>query len=81
MHYTYILKSISSLSKEKTYIGYTSNLKKRLEIHNSGECNFTSKYTPWQLQSYFAFRDKKTALNFEQYLKSHSGRSFAQKHF
>ncbi|MES2962019.1 MAG: GIY-YIG nuclease family protein [Pseudomonadota bacterium] len=81
MYYTYILKSISPSSQEKTYIGYTSDLKKRLERHNSGECNFTSKYTPWELQSYFAFRDKKTALNFEKYLKSFSGKAFANKHF
>ncbi len=79
MYYTYVLKSISF--PNQIYIGYTSDLKKRLITHNSGECNFTSKYIPWKLQSYFAFQDKKTAISFEQYLKSHSGKAFANKHF
>jgi len=30
---------------------------------------------------YLAFTDKEKALKFETYLKSHSGRTFAQKRF
>jgi hypothetical protein len=29
----------------------------------------------------FAFTEKEKALAFEKYLKSHSGRAFAKKHF
>jgi putative endonuclease len=33
----------------------------------------------WQLTWYCAFPDKYKALAFEKYLKSHSGRAFANK--
>lgn len=79
MHYTYILKSISDPSQN--YIGYTSSLKQRLEYHNSGKSIHTNKFKPWHLEFYCAFNDKYKALEFEKYLKSHSGKAFAKKHF
>ncbi len=79
MHYTYILKSIPN--PDQSYIGYTSNLKQRLEDHNSGKSSHTSKFNPWSLEFYCAFNDKYKALEFEKYLKSNSGKAFAKKHF
>ncbi len=79
MHYTYILKSISHPSK--TYIGFTSNLKTRLALHNSAKSVHTAKYTPWKLEFYSAFNDKEKAIAFEKYLKSGSGRAFSKRHF
>lgn len=49
--------------------------------HNNGEVPHTSKYKPWNLQTIVAFTEKEKALAFEKYLKSHSGRAFAKKHF
>ena len=40
-----------------------------------------AKFRPWTLLAYFAFADKKTAVAFEKYLKSGSGRSFVNRHF
>jgi len=40
-----------------------------------------SKYRPWILETAIAFRSKDKAYAFEAYLKSHSGRAFATKHF
>ena len=45
------------------------------------KCLSTSKYGPWRLRTYIAFSDEKSALAFERYLKSGSGRAFAKKHF
>jgi predicted GIY-YIG superfamily endonuclease len=42
---------------------------------------YTSDYAPWRLVTFFGFNDKKQALDFEKYLKSHSGRAFAEKRF
>jgi len=36
-------------------------------------------YVPWELMWNCAFPDKYKALEFEEYLKSHSGRAFAAK--
>lgn len=79
MYYVYILRSIQSPTK--TYTGYTINLKQRFADHNNGESVYSSKYRPWQLEAYFAFREESKAVAFEKYLKSGSGRVFAKKHF
>ena len=47
--------------------------------HNAGKSAHTSKYVPWKLNWYCGFPDKQIALDFEKYLKSHSGRAFAKK--
>jgi predicted GIY-YIG superfamily endonuclease len=49
--------------------------------HNHGKSKHTSKFLPWELVWYSAFKDKYKALSFEKYLKSHSGRAFAKKRF
>jgi hypothetical protein len=46
---------------------------------NAGKSAHTTKFRPWELVWYCAFRDKYKALAFEKYLKSHSGRAFAKK--
>ena len=78
MMYVYILESEAG---EQRYIGVTSDLKDRISRHNSGQVIHTSKYAPWVLANYFAFRDEAKAHAFEKYLKSGSGRAFAKKHF
>lgn len=78
-YYVYILRSLN-FSKQ-TYIGFTSDLKKRIKKHNEGGSPHTSKYKPWQIENAISFREKAKALQFEKYLKSHSGRAFASKHF
>lgn len=78
MWYVYIIRSRESAHQE--YTGATSNLKQRMADHNAGKSPHTSKYTPWDLLWYCAFPDKTHALEFERYLKSHSGRAFAGKH-
>jgi predicted GIY-YIG superfamily endonuclease len=52
-----------------------------LTKHNNGEVPHSSKYKPWKIKTAIAFTDKDRALAFEKYLKSHSGRAFAKKHF
>lgn len=77
MHYVYIIRS-EAVSKQ-TYVGFTSNLKLRIERHNEGTTRHTAKYRPWTLEFYAAFPSKDKALAFEAYLKSHSGKAFARK--
>lgn len=79
MFYVYLLRSIQY--PNKTYTGYTTNLKERFTAHNQGKSIHTVKYKPWQLDAYFAFRKEAKAVAFEKYLKSGSGRVFAKKHF
>ena len=77
MFYVYILRSTKLPGQ--TYIGFTSNLKSSLYHHNCGCSPHTRKYQPWNLEWYCAFPDKEKALDFEVYLKSHSGKAFLHK--
>ncbi|MFN0023454.1 MAG: GIY-YIG nuclease family protein [Parvularculaceae bacterium] len=77
MWYVYILRSVSS--PVETYVGATSDLRARLKDHNAGQSPHTSKFTPWEITWYCAFPEKHRALEFESYLKSHSGRAFSKK--
>ena len=77
MHYTYIIRSVSS--PDQVYVGSTSNLRKRLATHNAGKSPHTSKYRPWKLVFYCAFECEEKAKAFEIYLKSHSGKAFTSK--
>lgn len=77
MHYVYLLRSISN--PKQTYIGFTEDLKSRLSAHNHGQSPHTSKYKPWKLLTYIAFSERTKAIAFEKYLKSHSGKAFADK--
>lgn len=79
MYYVYLIKSIQF--PKLIYVGYTTNLEYRLVTHNAGGSIYTAKHRPWTRIMYTAFADEPTAKNFEQYLKSHSGRAFAKKRF
>ncbi|MBX4201264.1 GIY-YIG nuclease family protein [Candidatus Parcubacteria bacterium] len=77
MFYTYILQSIDN--SNQTYIGSTSDLRKRLESHNSGANKHTSKFKPWKIVWYCSFLSEQKAIAFEKYLKSASGIAFRRK--
>ena len=79
MYYVYQLSSVEH--PDQKYTGFTSDVSKRLDVHNAGQVPHTSKYKPWKLMNYFAFADEKKAEAFETYLKSGSGRTFIKKHF
>ena len=77
MKYVYLLQSISHSNQR--YIGQTSNVNARLKAHNEGRSPHTSKFKPWKLVTCLAFSDESKAAESEQYLKSESGRAFANK--
>ncbi len=57
MFYVYLIQS--EAFSEQRYVGFTTDLKKRLATHNAGGSTHTSKYKPWRLISYHAFVDKR----------------------
>ena len=77
MKYVYILQSEGD--PDRFYIGSTTDLKKRLGEHNSGQSIHTKKYKPWKLKTYIAFDEHSQADKFEAFLKTGNGRSFAKK--
>lgn len=77
MYYVYIIESTNN--PDQIYVGHATDLKKRLYNHNSGTTPHTAKYRPWKLVMYLAFSSETKAIEFEAYLKSHSGRAFRDK--
>ena len=70
MFYIYILQSQIT---NKLYIGKTSNLKRRMKEHNSGQSTYTKKYLPWDIIYYEAHTDIDDAARREKYLKTTQG--------
>lgn len=77
MYYVYLIKSL--VDSNRVYVGYTTNLEQRLRTHNLGGAIHTSHYRPWQLVMYLGFENETKAREFEKYLKTASGKSFASK--
>lgn len=75
MNYTYIVKC----SDESFYTGWTNDLEKRIEMHNSGKgAKYTKARLPVELVYYEAFDTKEEAMSREWHIKSLS-RSEKQK--
>ncbi len=77
MFYAYILRS--ELDPQRRYYGYTADLKTRLATHNQGGNISTRTGIPWRLAWYGGFECETAASDFEQYLKTASGKAFARK--
>ena len=77
MYYVYLLKC----NDDTIYTGCTSNIDLRLNAHKSGQVTYTKSRLPIELIIYIAFSDKHKAFAFEKYLKSGSGKAFANKRF
>ena len=67
-YYTYMIKSISPGTK-KTYVGYTNNLKARINKHNSNKGAKSTKGYKWLLIYSKKFKTKSEAMSFEYKLK------------
>ncbi len=64
MYYMYVLQS----ERKITYIGYTSDLRKRLSQHNAGATRTTRGHA-WKLVYYEAYRAMSDAKRRERQLK------------
>ena len=76
MFYVYILESIKD---NKLYIGYSADLKKRIEEHSRGIVMSTKNRRPMVLIYYEAYRAEKDARVREIFLKTGQGREFIKK--
>ena len=73
MFYVYVLWSNKL---HKGYVGFTSDLTKRLSEHNSGKSPFTKSGLPWKLIYSEEYLTESEARRREKFLKSGVGRNF-----
>jgi putative endonuclease len=71
LYYVYILRSIDY--PDQSYIGSTSDLKKRFAERNAGKSIHTNKFKLRELVVYIAVPERFLAEKLENYLKSGSG--------
>ena len=77
--FVYILRSINSAATY--YVGLTSDVEARLAAHNAGLSPHTAAHRPWKRLVVIEFDEQQSAIEFEKYLKTGSGREFARRHF
>jgi putative endonuclease len=75
-HWVYILES---LKDKQRYVGYTTNLVRRLEEHKKGLSFATKPRLPMKLIYFEACVNKEDAQRREFYLKTTRGRRFLVK--
>ena len=73
MFFVYVLESLKDREK---YIGYTTNLKRRIEEHNQGKSFSTKFRLPFKLIYFEASLSSEDAKRRERYLKTTQGRRF-----
>ena len=66
-YYVYMLKSLEE--KTVTYVGYTSDIKKRIKLHNLGKGAKFTRGRKWKLIYKEKFNSKKEAISREYYIK------------
>jgi len=67
-YFVYVIKNTQK-SKSITYVGYTKNIKKRLQLHNSGKGAKFTRGRRWKIIYTEKYHTKKEALSREYYIK------------
>ena len=68
-YFVYMLKCVSC-KKKRTYVGYTSNIKSRILLHNLGKGAKFTKGNKWKLIYKKKFISKSKAMSYEYSLKN-----------
>ncbi len=75
MYFVYVLRNHHG----RLYVGYTTDLERRVQQHQLGEGGWTRVYGPWELVHYESFDDRAAAMHRERSLKSGQGRAWLRE--
>ncbi len=68
-YFVYLLESNLKNNKKISYVGYTNNIKKRINLHNSGKGAKFTRGKKWKLVYYEKYDSKSEAMKEEFKLK------------
>ena len=72
----FFVYALVSDNNQRIYVGFSSNLEKRLIEHNSGKTKSTKGYRPWKLLYFEEVPNRALARQKEKYYKSGVGKEF-----
>jgi putative endonuclease len=76
---TYMVYILNSKKLDRFYIGFTSNLEKRLEFHHNAESQkFTYKAKDWEVYLKIECKSKGQALAIEKHIKKMKSKVYIQ---
>ena len=68
-YFVYLIITENKIKKRFSYVGYTENIKKRLNLHNSGKGAKFTRGKKWKLVYYEKYDSKSSAMKNEYILK------------
>ena len=68
-YFVYLIINQNKSKKKFSYVGYTGDLKKRLDLHNSGKGAKFTRGKKWKLVYYEKYDSKSEAMKNEYKLK------------
>lgn len=71
-YYVYVLQSVHKIF---IYVGYTTDLKRRLKEHSNKAVLSTKHCAPFDIIHYEAYKNQKDAKRGEEYLKTTKGKT------
>jgi len=78
-HKCLYIYALISLKDKKLYIGFTEDVKRRVDNHNSGKVPSTKLRRPFKLIYYESHTSKEDALRREDYFKTSKGRAMLSR--
>ena len=80
-YFVYLISSAKN-SKLTTYVGYTNNLKKRINLHNEGKGAKFTRGNLWKIIYSEKYETKNEAISREYYIKKNRKfRNYIKKKF
>ncbi|MDQ7948871.1 MAG: GIY-YIG nuclease family protein [Pedobacter sp.] len=76
MEDVFIVYAIRSRKDNRIYVGFSSDVSRRLLEHNSGKTRSTKGFRPWDLVYQESVSGRLNAREREKYLKSGTGKEF-----
>jgi putative endonuclease len=78
---SYFVYIIQSTTSSKWYVGFSADLKTRINNHNAGFNVATKNRGPWELIFVREFSSKMEAIEFERYLKKTKNKAYIRRAF
>jgi putative endonuclease len=76
MHFVYLLYAEKF---DSFYIGYSTDLERRLKEHNAGLTKSTKAKQPWKLVYFESYDSQHDALKRERFLKAQRNKAFYKR--